>query len=116
MNKYCPLIKKKCIQDKCAFWMHVLGRDPATNNPIDHFDCTIRWLPTLIIENSNQTRMGAASVDKVATEVAKVKVNMKHQTAVMGIMPLTNEQETKAIQGQAIGVLQIEAQNGNGNG
>jgi len=71
MAKLCPLIRKKCVESQCEFWVHLLGTDPQTGQPKDEFGCTFRWLPILLTENASQIRKAAASSDKVATEVAK---------------------------------------------
>lgn len=57
----------------CRWWQHVSGKDPQSEKIIDHFDCSIPWMPILMVENSQMQRFTAASVDKVATEVAKTR-------------------------------------------
>lgn len=69
--KKCPLLGKKCIQEQCEWWIHLLGSNPQTGQPTDEYGCTLRWLPILLTENANQIRQTAASVDKVATQVNK---------------------------------------------
>lgn len=70
-GEFCPLIKDKCIRHKCAWFSRLVGMDPQTGQPVDKFGCSVSWLPILLVENSNQGRQTAASVDKVANEVAK---------------------------------------------
>lgn len=76
----CPYYKEACIdghtksmgetadgvQYKCRFWVHVAGKDPQSFNQIDWFDCSIAWMPTLLIENAQMIRHNTASVDKTA--------------------------------------------------
>lgn len=68
-----PEKKQTCIKHDCEFYIHLQGMDPQTGQPRDEFGCSIRWLPILLIENSNQQRQTKAGIDKVATEVNKHK-------------------------------------------
>lgn len=70
-GSYCPLIKKNCVEHKCAWYMHVIGMDPNTGQSIDHWNCAISWLPTLTIENSQQQRQTGAAVESFRNEVVK---------------------------------------------
>lgn len=66
----CPLIKGECVEQKCRFWVHLLGNNPQTGKPIDEFDCSIRFLPVLLIENAQQSRQAGAAVESLRNEVA----------------------------------------------
>ncbi len=70
-SPYCPLVGGPCIHEKCTFWVHILGKDPQTGNPVDHYDCTFKWLPVLLIENAQQVRQGAAATESFRNEVVK---------------------------------------------
>lgn len=91
MAKICPLIRKKCVESGCEFWVHLLGMDPQTGQPKDEFGCTFRWLPILLTENANQIRQAAASSDKVATEVAK-----HHGTFLAALPPEVKDRVIRA--------------------
>ena len=67
----CPLLKKECIGDGCMFWTHMLGTNPQTGQPVDQFDCSIRWLPVLILENARMTRGAQAAVESMRNEVVQ---------------------------------------------
>lgn len=43
--------------------VHLRGYDPQTGHELDKQDCAISWLPVLLVENSQQQRQTAASVD-----------------------------------------------------
>lgn len=76
MDKLCPLIQKPCIEHGCKFYIHLLGSDPQNpGGTVDKFDCAIAFLPILLIENANVTRMGNASTDKVANEIRGLRDN-----------------------------------------
>ncbi len=61
--EYCPLIKKKCIRHKCAWYTQVRGRDPNTDKEVDQWGCAVAWLPMLLIENASQSRSTGAAVE-----------------------------------------------------
>ena len=71
MDKICPFLKEECVGSKCMLWTHVLGANPATGQPIDHFDCAITWIPMLLIENSLEERKTGASVQSFRNEMVK---------------------------------------------
>jgi hypothetical protein len=67
----CPLWRKpmKQVCHTCEWWVHLRGKPPQGDEVIDQWGCAIAWLPCLMVENSQQQRNTAASVDKVATEL-----------------------------------------------
>jgi hypothetical protein len=67
-NMKCPLWRKpmKQVCHTCEWWTHLRGKHPQGEELIDNWGCAIAWLPILLIENSQQQRQTAASVDKVA--------------------------------------------------
>ena len=67
---FCPFIGKKCVESKCKFWTHLLGKNPQGDGVIDKFGCAIEFLPILLVENAQMVRMGVASTDKVANQVS----------------------------------------------
>ena len=67
----CPLLKKECITHQCAFYTHILGKDPQSGKELDHWDCAVRLLPVLITESARQTHNVAASVDSMRNEVVE---------------------------------------------
>lgn len=71
MAKLCPLLKKPCIEHQCEWFIHLVGMNPQTGQPTDEWGCSIKWLPVLLVENSQQQRQTAASVDKVANQVQR---------------------------------------------
>lgn len=80
-GEMCPLIKDKCVRHQCAWFTKVLGTNPQTGKDIEDWGCSIAWLPILLVENSNQQRQTAASVDKVANQV------LKQRSEFMGALP-----------------------------
>ena len=68
---FCPLIKKKCIQNKCAWFIQIRGTHPQTGEPVDEWGCAISWGPILQIENSQQQRQTGAAVESFRNEMVK---------------------------------------------
>jgi hypothetical protein len=67
----CPLIKKECIEHGCKFWVHVTGTHPQSGAKLDHFDCSMVWLPMLLIDTSRHTVGVQAAVESLRNEVVQ---------------------------------------------
>lgn len=120
----CPLNGKLCVDGtredfpknsvgglvKCRWWQHVAGKDPQTEKTIDHYDCAVAWLPTVGIEGAQMSRQTAASVDKVANEVASVKGNIN------GLARSIQVAGSNIRQGIEAGGMSIMLPPGSGNG
>ena len=76
-GKFCPLIGKDCIQLQCSWFTQVRGIHPQTGEEIDDWACAVTWLPTLLIENSNQQRQTGSAIESFRNET--VKSTMKAQ-------------------------------------
>jgi len=68
---FCPLIKKDCIQMKCAWFTQLRGNNPNTGKEIDEYGCAIAWMPILTIENSQQQRHTGAAVESFRNEMVQ---------------------------------------------
>jgi hypothetical protein len=51
--------------------MHIAGLDPNTGEQIDHWGCSVSWMPMLLIENSQQQRSTGAAVESFRNEMMK---------------------------------------------
>ena len=69
-GNFCPLLQKECIGLQCAWITQIRGNDPQTGKEIDEWDCAVKWMPTLLIENSNQQRQTGAAVESFRNVVA----------------------------------------------
>lgn len=71
----CPLLsalrKQDCVENKCKFWTHLVGKNPQSEGTVDKFGCAVEFLPILLVENAQMIRQTAASTDKVANQVQK---------------------------------------------
>jgi hypothetical protein len=70
-GKFCPLIKKDCIELQCSWFTLVRGTHPQTGQEVDEWGCAITWMPVLMIENSQQQRQTGAAVESFRNEVVK---------------------------------------------
>lgn len=72
---FCPLIKKDCIQLKCAWFTQLRGTNPNTGKDVDEWGCAISWLPVLLVENSQQQRQTGAAVESFRNEMVKANAS-----------------------------------------
>ena len=76
-GKWCPLIKKDCVELKCAWYCQVRGLNPQTGEEVDEWGCAITWAPMLMIENSQQQRATGAAVESFRNEVIRTSEENK---------------------------------------
>ena len=74
-GSFCPLIKKDCIELKCAWFTQLRGSNPNTGEEIDDWGCAVGWLPVLLVENSQQQRRTGAPVETFRNEMVKANDN-----------------------------------------
>jgi hypothetical protein len=65
----CPLLRKPCIEDECAWWTTIRGYDVNTGKDVDNKTCVISTVPMLLIENSSQQRSTASAVESMRNEM-----------------------------------------------
>ena len=65
---FCPLVNGPCKKFECKWWIQVRGIHPQTGQEVDEWDCTISFLPMLLIENSQQQRQTGAAVESFRNE------------------------------------------------
>tara|TARA_B100000519_G_scaffold93145_1_gene81068 strand:- start:958 stop:1251 length:294 start_codon:yes stop_codon:yes gene_type:complete len=75
-GSFCPLIKKDCIELKCAWFTQLRGSNPNTGEEIDDWGCAVGWLPVLLVENSQQQRSTGAAVESFRNEMVKNNENI----------------------------------------
>ena len=67
-GKFCPLIGEDCLGLKCSWFTQIRGNHPQTGQEIDEWGCAVTWVPTLLIENSQQQRQTGAAVESFRNE------------------------------------------------
>ena len=73
MKDFCPLLKKKCVEHDCKFYVQVMGTHPQTGQDVNNFDCAISWLPVLLIEGSQQSRHTGAAIESFRNEMVNIQ-------------------------------------------
>lgn len=68
-KKICPLLKKQCIELDCVWYTNIYSSNG--NETVEHWDCAIKWLPSLLVENSIQQRNTGSSVETFRNEMVK---------------------------------------------
>ena len=83
-NLYCPFWKKTCdrVCKTCPLFKQVRGRDVNTGKEVDTWDCSLSWLPTLLIEVAQQSRSGAAATEGFRNEMLQLNMlQLNHEMA-----------------------------------
>ena len=89
-GKFCPLIKKDCIELQCSWFTQIRGKHPQTGQDVDEYGCAICWTPILLIENANQARQTSAAVHSFRNEMVKA-----NETNVRGLAEAIQHDEPK---------------------
>ena len=97
MSDFCPLIKKKCIEHKCKFYIQVMGKNPQTGQDVYEWNCAITWLPMLLIEGSQQTRQTGAAIESFRNEVIKTQTHFNVVEPQTQLDNINSEQLSKKI-------------------
>jgi len=69
---FCPLIKKDCVQLKCAWFVQLRGTNPTTGKEVDEWMCAVQALPMLQVEVAKEVRQGAAATESFRNEVVRI--------------------------------------------
>lgn len=80
---HCPYLDKECIRHDCMHFVHFTCKDPQTGRDRDEWTCTHALIPILLMENANQIRQVAASVDSMRNEVVQ-RQDILNTAAVLG--------------------------------
>ena len=81
-GNFCPLIKKDCIGLKCSWCIQLRGTNPQTGEPVDEWDCAVKWLPMLLIENAKEVRQGAAATESFRNELVGLAQESQRNAAL----------------------------------
>jgi hypothetical protein len=67
----CPLHKQDMskVCHKCPLWVHLRGKNPQSEQEIDEWNCSLAWLPMLLIEGTQQTRQAGAAIEDFRNRV-----------------------------------------------
>lgn len=81
-HEFCPLIKGKCVERACKFWIAIRGTNPNTGKEVDEWNCSQAWLPILLIENASQQRQTGAAVESFRNEMVKGNAALSEAIAI----------------------------------
>jgi len=70
-GEFCPLIKKKCVGQKCAWYTQVRGTNPNTGQEIDEWQCAVSWMPMMAVEIAQKSNQTGAAVENFRNEVVE---------------------------------------------
>lgn len=94
----CPFFRKKQeeVCHTCGFYTYVRGTNPNDGKEIDHWACTLEFLPVLLIENSQQSRQTGAAVESFRNEV--VKSNDAHIQAMVELAKASQQSQPMRVE------------------
>lgn len=73
----CPLNNfEPCKELECAWFIKVAGKNPQSEEMVEEWGCAIAWLPTLMIENSQQQRQTGAAVESFRNEMINAQAQV----------------------------------------
>lgn len=70
-GNFCPLIQGPCKQLECMWFTQIRGKHPQTGQDLDEYNCSMSWMPILMIENSSQQRNTWANIAEFKNEMMK---------------------------------------------
>jgi len=70
-HEMCPLFKSKreLVCHKCAWYIHIRGKHPQTDEELDKWECAIALQPMLMIESSRQQHINNAAITSLREEI-----------------------------------------------
>ena len=83
----CEEIKEKAVH-RCAWYIELAGVNPNTGAPINERGCAMRWVPILLIENSQQQRSTSAAVESFRNEMVDANQASQRLLAVATGLPM----------------------------
>lgn len=76
-GEFCPLINKKCVGHKCAWFTQIRGVNPNTGQELDEWNCAVSWMPMMAVEIAQKSSQTGAAVESFRNEV--VEANYRNQ-------------------------------------
>lgn len=98
----CPLLRKPCVEHDCMWWTHITGQNPQTGAQMDHFDCSIKWLPVMMVEASKQARHIQGAVESMRNETVERQDIANSHMATLVNAPNPFAQMIDAVSKQAL--------------
>lgn len=67
-----PEEDQECIGDECVHYQHVLGKDPQTGEPVDHYMCSDLLANKLKMENTKVLIETGAAIESLRNETVEI--------------------------------------------
>ena len=90
-GKFCPLIGKDCIGIQCSWFTQIRGMNPQTGEEVDEWECAVKMMPILLIENSQMLSQTGGAIESFRNET--VKSTMKAQEIYQEELKLKAQQQ-----------------------
>lgn len=107
-GRICPLHKAdmSTVCHKCPMWTQIRGTNPNTGQPVDDWNCSLAWLPMLLIEGAQQSRQAGAAIESFRNEAvtvgaATIKAQQKTTEAINAFMNSMVNSSAPAIEHQS---------------
>ena len=81
----CPLYRRDVskVCHNCNWYIKVRGKDPQSEQHIDHWGCAIAWGPMLSVENTQQQRGTGAAIEDLRNLIAR-EMHQEQTDAAIG--------------------------------
>ncbi len=56
---------------RCPWYYHLHGKHPQLGTPVDAWECSIKWLPMLMLENTKEAIETVASLNSFRNEMVR---------------------------------------------
>lgn len=66
------LVKVNCLKHECAKYVQVIGTNKNTGADMSEWKCSDAWLPLLLIDNTQESRISGATMDSLRNHVVNV--------------------------------------------
>ena len=99
-NYKCPAYGGRCKKhrDNCPEYIHITGKDPQTDEIVNMFDCSRRWVPTLLLEISQRLNQQGAGIESFRNEMVKTQTNFNGILASATNALIASNEEAKKIE------------------
>lgn len=95
----CPLLKKPCIEHECMWYCHVEGKNPQSGQDVDCWDCAVRWIPVMIMDQTRHTKGVQAAVESFRNETIERQDALNTTLVATQILPAIQADRAKLIEG-----------------
>ncbi len=98
-GKTCPMHRKSMrdVCETCPLWTKLVGQDPQSGKQVNQWNCSLAWLPMLLIENSKETRSAGSAIEDMRNKIVERQDRVASQFA-QNVARLNGQQPIKQIE------------------